>query len=100
MQVSSHIFTENDLAQYPFLRGLAERIKPLDLRIENLASEEMAVHLKRAEERVNEAITSLRVRPQGKRINAINAEIEISSYPIALFLVAATENSFIKKNMP
>ena len=67
MQASSYTFTQIDLAYYPFLKDLAERIRQLDLRIESLSSEEMAEQVKRAEERINEAITAtLRVRDPEK----------------------------------
>ena len=49
-------FTKNDLAKYPFLKETAEYIKPLDLQIDDLASMGIDQLLKRAEERVNEAI--------------------------------------------
>src|SRR4030065_1655138 len=48
--------------------------------------------LKRAKERVREAIVAARITRNPKRI-----DLEISSYPVALLLVAATENSFIKR---
>src|SRR4030067_2596418 len=48
--------------------------------------------LKRAEERVREAIAATRITRNPKRI-----DLEISSYPVALLLVSATENSFIRK---
>ena len=49
-------FTKNDLAKYPFLKETAEYIKPLDLQIDDLTSMGMDQLLKRAEERVNDAI--------------------------------------------
>jgi DNA primase large subunit len=85
-------FTKNDLAKYPFLKETAEYIKPLDLQIDDLASMGMDLVLKRAEERVNEAIITGSVSRDYKQI-----DIEILSFPIALLLVIATENSFIKK---
>src|SRR5271157_3311006 len=85
-------FTKNDLAKYPFLKETAEYIKPLHLQIDDLASMGMDQALKRAEERVNEAIIERSVSRDIKQIN-----IEILSFPIALLLVIATENSFIKK---
>src|SRR4030065_1304552 len=48
--------------------------------------------LKRAEERVREAIVRTRITRNPKRV-----DLEISSYPVALLLVSATENSFIRK---
>jgi DNA primase large subunit len=94
MPVSFDAFTETDFAKYPFLKGTAERIRPLDLRIETLLSDDMTRILRRAEERVSDAITSLKIRDPGERINT---DIEILSYPVALLLVTSTENSFIQK---
>ena len=85
-------FTKDDLAKYPFLKETAEYIKPLDLQIDDLTSMGMDQILKRAEERVTEAILYRRITRNPKKI-----DLEISSYPVALLLVIATENSLIKK---
>ena len=69
-------FTKNDLAKYPFLKETAEYIKPLDLQIDDLASMGMDQVLKRAEERVNEAIIDRSVTR-----NLKNLDIEILSFP-------------------
>ncbi|MCJ7560325.1 DNA primase large subunit PriL [Candidatus Bathyarchaeota archaeon] len=92
MQLEPVEFTKNDLAKYPFLKETAGYIKPLDLQIEDLTSIGMDQILKRAEERVCEAINFAKITRNQKRI-----DLEISSYPAALLLVAATENSFIRK---
>ena len=85
-------FTKNDLAKYPFLKETAEYIRPLNLQIEDLTSAGMEQILRRAEERVHEAIISVTITRNPKKI-----DLEISSYPVALLLVTATENSFIRK---
>jgi DNA primase large subunit len=91
LQVESAGFTKSDLAKYPFLKETAEYIKPLGLQIDDLAS--MGTELvKRAEERVNEALIDRRITRNTKRM-----EIEIPSFPLALLIVIATENTFIKK---
>ena len=91
MQVESAGFTKQDLAKYPFLKETAEYIKPLGLQIDDLAS--MGFELvKRAEDRVNEALIERRIIRNMKRL-----DIEIPSFPLALLIVIATENSFIKK---
>ena len=95
MQVSFDTFTPTDLAKYPFLEGTAERIRALDLRIEALLSPDMARIMERAKERVSDAITFLRVRDPNEKIKS--PDTEIYSYPVALLLVTATENSFIRK---
>ena len=79
------------MAKYPFLKETAEYIKPLNLQIDDLAS--MGTELvKRAEERVNEALIDRRITRNAKRL-----DVEIPSFPLALLIVIATENSFIKK---
>jgi len=91
LQVESAGFTKSDLAKYPFLKETADYIRPLNLQIDDLES--MGTELvKRAEERVREAIIHRRVTRNTKRI-----DIEIPSFPLALLIVIATENSFIKK---
>jgi DNA primase large subunit len=85
-------FTPHDLAKYPFLKDTAEYIRPLNLQISDLASPGMEQILKRAEERVSEAITNTRITRDIRSLGT-----EIPSYPVALLLVAATENSFIRK---
>jgi DNA primase large subunit len=85
-------FTPIDLAKYPFLKETAEYIRPLNIQIADLTSPEMAQILKRAEERVREGILHT-----GIARDIRNLDTEIPSYPVALLLVAATENSFIRK---
>ncbi|MEM4479805.1 MAG: DNA primase large subunit PriL [Candidatus Bathyarchaeia archaeon] len=92
MQTTIIKFTKNDLAKYPFLKEAAEYVKSLDLKIEDLASPEFSQILERAKERLEEAIlyTSITRKLQ-------NEEVEILSFPTAILLAAATENSFIKR---
>jgi len=85
-------FAKNDYAKYPFLKEAAKYLKIPDLKIEDLATPELEEILKRAEERVEEAILYTRVSRKPER-----ADNEISSYPIAIILVAATKSSFIQK---
>ena len=85
-------FTKNDLAKYPFLKETADYIRPLSLQSEDLTSEEMAPVLNRAESRVREAIEYARITRNPKSL-----DVEISSYPVALLLAAATDNSYIRK---
>lgn len=92
MQRSAARFTKNDLAGYPFLKETADYVKELDLKIEDLATPAFAGVLERAEERVEEAILyTLTGRKQR------NTEIEILSFPVAILLVMATGDQFIKK---
>lgn len=92
MQSAVARFSRNDLAKYPFLKETAEYVKKLDLRIEDLASSEFAKILERSEERVEEAILYTLVSRKLR-----NEDIEILSFPVAIMLTAATENSFIKR---
>jgi DNA primase large subunit len=85
-------FTKNDSAKYPFLKETADYIRPLGLQIEDLTSAEMAQVLDRAESRVREAIEYTRIVRNLKKM-----DVEICSYPVALLLVAATENSYIRR---
>jgi DNA primase large subunit len=85
-------FTPNDLAKYPFLKETIDYIRPLNLQIGDLTSPGMEQVLRRAEERVREAVVSTRVTRDLRNVGT-----EIPSYPVALLLVAATENSFIRK---
>jgi DNA primase large subunit len=84
-------FTQNDLAKYPFLKETAVHMKKLGLKIEELANPEMSQILNRAQERVKTAILSASVGK--KREN----DVEIPSFPVAILLAIATQNSFIKK---
>jgi len=83
MQLEVMCFTKNDMAKYPFLR---------DLKVEDLGSRELENVVERARERLEEAILFTRVSRRVK-----NADIEISSYPVAVILAKATGVSFIKR---
>jgi len=85
------IFTKTDIAKYPFLSKIGQYVKDIDLDIADLRDNEVLAH---AEKRAIEAIESVRIT---RDLRPIKADIEISSYPVALLLVAATENSFIKR---
>lgn len=92
MQSTVAKFSKNDLAKYPFLKETAEYVKKLDLKIEDLTGPEFAKILERAEERVEEAILYTLVSRKLR-----NEDVEILSFPVAIMLTTATENSFIKK---
>ena len=94
MQLDRVEFTKNDLAKYSFLKVTAKYIRPLNLQISELASAEMTQVLKRAEERVIEAVLYARLTRKNK---PTQVDTELSSYPVALMLVTATRSSFIKK---
>jgi DNA primase large subunit len=94
-------FTKNDLAKYPFLKETAKYLSPLDLQVEDLTAPGMGIVLRRAEERVTLAITDLMVRPMtdetGNKYVIKDLQKEIISFPVAILLVSATDNSLIKK---
>ena len=92
MQLATTKFSKNDLAKYPFLKETTEYVKKLNLKIEDLTNPEYATILERAEERIEEAILYNLINRKLR-----NEDIEISSFPVALLLAIATENSFIKK---
>ena len=92
MQLATTKFTKNDLAKYPFLKAAKRYMKIPDLKIEDLTSPDLEEIVKRAEERVEEAILYVRVSRKLKR-----EDIEISSYPVAILLATATGSTFIKK---
>lgn len=92
MQLETMKFTENDLVKYPFLKESMEYVKKLDLKVEDLANPEFENILRRAEEKVIEAILYALVSRKLR-----NIEIEILSFPVAVMLAGATESSFIKK---
>ena len=94
MQVDQIEFTKSDLTKYPFLKVTAKYIRQLDLQISEMASAGMEQILKRAEERVTEAVLYASVTRKNK---PTQVDAELSSYPVALMLVAATGSSFIVK---
>jgi DNA primase large subunit len=92
MQLATVKFTKNDMAKYPFLKETAEYVRKLDFKIEDLTSPDFSKILERAEERIEEAIlytlVSRRLREE---------DIEILSFPTAIILTIATENTRVKK---
>jgi DNA primase large subunit len=92
MQLATANFTKHDMAKYPFLKETTEYVKKLGLKIDDLTNPEFARILERAEERVEEAILYALV---SRKLH--NEEIEILSFPAAMMLAVATQNSFIKK---
>ncbi len=93
MQHGFSVFAKNDYAKYPFLKAAAKHVKMPDLKIQDLTSPGLDNILKRAEERLEEAIlyTIVSRNPQN------DVDVEIMSFPVAIMLTAATEDQFIKK---
>lgn len=85
-------FTDNDLAKYPFLPQAVNYIKQLGLTIEDL-TENLEEILKRAELRIKASFdVVLQIQRPLK-----NFDIEISSFPVAIMIVAAIDDKYLKK---
>jgi DNA primase large subunit len=93
MQAAFSKFAKNDYAKYPFLKTATEYMKIPNLEIQDLAESGLEAILKRAEERLEEAILYTVV----SRSLQYNEDIEIMSFPVAIMLAVATKDSFIKK---
>jgi DNA primase large subunit len=92
MRTTTIKFTKNDLAKYPFLKETQLYVKELDFKVEDIASPEFAKVLERAEERLQEAVLYAIVSRKTRY-----EEIEILSFPTAIMIAIATENSFVQK---
>jgi DNA primase large subunit len=76
------------LAKYPFINEAAEYAKELELKIADI-SEPI---LNRAERRIEEALLDALVSEQ-----LVKVDVEISSFPVAVMMVASTADKFMKK---
>lgn len=92
MQHAFSKLAKNDYARYPFLKAAAKYVRVPDLKVDDLTRPELKEVVKRAEERLEEAIEFVRVT---RRME--NPENEILSYPVAIILAVATKNVFIQK---
>ena len=86
-------FTTYDLAKYPFLPQAANYIKQLDLTIQELAETPMQEIIKHAEKRI---IQSFQTFPQ-TAYHPKNPNIEIPSFPVAIMIVTAIKDKYLKK---
>ena len=86
------MFTKSDLAKYPFIPEASKFVQDLDIKIDELANPEYRSVLNRAQERIEEAIQDALVSRKSH-----NYGIEIPSFPIAVMMVVALANSYIKK---
>jgi DNA primase large subunit len=79
------------------MKETAEHVRGIGLDIKELESEEFAPILNRAEKRVKSALLDLSAYAKTKPLDSKKEhEIEIFSFPIAVMLVAATEDSLLK----
>ena len=93
MQNAFSKFAKNDYAKYPFLKAATEYMRMQDLKIQDLTDPTLEIILKRAEDRLDEAILYTIVSQNPLH----NEDVEIMSFPVATMLAIATKDSFIKK---
>jgi len=84
-------YTKKDLSNYPFLKEAAKYVETLNLKIDDLTDPGFNKILKRAEERIEESLLYGIVNRKPAE------EVEILSFPVAIMLIIATQNAFIKK---
>lgn len=84
--------TPTDLARYPFIPEAGKYIESLEVKIDELASPDLEPTLVRAENRVEEAIIYGVIKEKSPK-----DDIEISSFPIAVMIVAASANDRLKR---
>ncbi len=91
------VLTAYDKAKYPFIKEAAEHVKELGFNIKELDSDFFVPFLDRAEERVRNAILDpTSYASTQPRDDAKEYEFEIVSFPMAVMLVAAAEDSFLR----
>ena len=80
------------MAKYPFVPEASAYIRHLNIDINDLITEEFKEILNRAEERIEEAMLSGTIER-----SSLKDRIEIASFPIAIMMVAASTDSFMKR---
>jgi DNA primase large subunit len=89
------VLTRSDWAKYPFVSQASEHVRLLDIyRIENLEDDEKKFIIKRAEERVEEALKN---DPPKVEYHQREDEIELLSFPVAVMFVTASNNDYLKR---
>lgn len=79
------------------MKEAADHVRALGLDIDELESEFFAPFLDRAEKRIKDTLLNLSIYSNTQPLDEPKeCEIEIFSFPIAVMLVVATEESFIK----
>ena len=84
---------EVDLAKYPFTSEASEYVSRVGLEVHELGDPDYSEITKRAVERVKEAIVRGRVSWKGEK----RSDIEIFSYPVALFFVSTIRDGFLTR---
>lgn len=88
----TRVISRGDFVKYPFLPQAAKYVRELNLRIEDLASWEYRPILDRSESRIEEVILSGILSKRSPK-----DELEIASFPVAVIMVVALADSFLKK---
>jgi len=86
--------TREDIAKYPFLTYAAEEVRRVNLEIQNLDNPEVESIVKRAAERIREALEN---NPPRVSYREREEDIEIPSFPVAIIMAAASGNNYIKR---
>lgn len=80
-------------AKYPFTKEASEYVRSLDLHLEELDAPEYVGVVKRAEQRLEQALTKGIVSPGGD----VATEVEILSFPVAKALVLHVGDDFLRR---
>jgi DNA primase large subunit len=87
------LYSEVELAKYPFTLEASEYVSRIGLEVHELSDPDYSEITKRAVERVKEAIVRGRVSWKGEK----RSDIEIFSYPVALFFVSKIRDGFLTR---
>lgn len=90
------ILTLSDIAKYPFLPEAAEEVRRLEFKIEHILEPDYESILSRAERRIIEALTT---SPPEVKYDPLKYrdDVEILSFPVAVVLVSALANEYVKR---
>ena len=86
------MISESEAAKYPFLKGAAELVETLNLKVDDLADPSYSRVLDRGEERVSEAILKGVVDP-----GLDDALTELLSFPVAIMFVTVVGDRFLDR---
>ncbi|UCC33288.1 MAG: hypothetical protein JSW53_05845 [Candidatus Bathyarchaeota archaeon] len=86
------VLTPYNLARYPFTSQAANYIQGLEINLKDLTNTEYQDILEKAQERIEEAILFGSITQRHEK-----DEIEVSSFPIAIVMTAATIDSYLKR---
>ena len=87
------LYSEVELAKYPFTPEASEYVSRIGLEVHELGDPDYSGITKRAVERVKEAIVRGRVSWKGEK----RSDIEIFSYPVALFFISKIRDGFLTR---